>query len=239
MLLRFLIWLDARLARTWVFRQLYRLIYPPPTRFDAHFRMFDFPVRVHPAFWIPHVAFAILVASIDFSRGDPWWPLVFPLCFACTAGSVLAHELGHALAARRFGSCAEIVLTGLGGFAHLTYYGDILNMGDRPSRRQRVLTTLAGPAVNLVVGAVALAAWVLMGSVGEVVNNPSGFPQSLAGLPLLELLVLGLACFNLDLALTNLLPLPPLDGGRLALETIGWVRPSWDVCNPAWWSRVR
>src|SRR5687768_14029200 len=94
---RLLTWLDAHPALAWLFWALYRLIYPPPTRFDVRFRVLGILVRVHPAFWIPHVVFAAVVASTDFRRGDSWWPLVFPLCFACTAGSVLAHELGHAL----------------------------------------------------------------------------------------------------------------------------------------------
>jgi stage IV sporulation protein FB len=234
---------------TRVFLKLYQLHYRwfcQPTRYDVRFRSLDFPVRVHPTFWIPHVAVAAAAASADLYRGDPWWPLVIPLCFVCTAGSILAHELGHALAGRRFGSCAEIVLNGVGGFAHLTYYGYILNMGYRPSRRARVLILLAGPTVNLVIAIPALTVWVLMGPSPteihrEIVSHLDGnpVPPDVSWMP--GLVALALACINL-VGFANLTPIPTYDGWWIAREVIGWLRtrgrPSWDTDDPEWWSRV-
>jgi Zn-dependent protease len=215
---------------------------PAPTRLDLHFRAIDFPVRVHPTFWLSHAFFAAGVATADLLRGDPWWPLAFVLCLVGTTASVLAHELEHALAGRRVGMYCEIVLVGFGGSAYMTYYGYILNMGSRPSRRQRVFLHLGGPAVNLAIAAAALTAWGPLGSTGEIyreiVKDPPVIPQSLVGCSLLEYLVLVLAGVNLAAGAGNLVPIPPLDGGWITLEVIGWVRtprrPNWDVPDPDW-----
>jgi Zn-dependent protease len=238
-------WLDNHPALARAFRQLHRLLFPPPTRFDVRFHVFGFPVRGHPACWLPHIVFAAAVATVDLLRGDPWWPLAFVLCLACTFGALLAHELGHAIAARKVGLCYEVVLTFFGGFVRRMHADPAWYLGYRPSRRQRVLIFLSGPAVNLVVAFAALAVWALMGSAEaiyrEIVSNPHGVPPSLIGCLLPELLVLVLAGANLAAGVGNLVPIPPLDGGWIALEVIGWVRtrgrPSRDV-DEEWWFRM-
>jgi Zn-dependent protease len=223
-----------------LYRLHHRLCYPQPTRFDVHFRVLGFPVHVHPAFWIPHVAAATIAALADLYQGDPWWPLVFPVSFACTAGSILAHELGHVLAVRRFGAYGEIVLTCFGGFAHMIIVDYDL------TRRQRVLIALAGPTVSLAAAAVALAAWVVMGpSAGEIyreiVNTLDGIRPPTDGGRTAGLGVLALACINL-VGVANLVPIPPSDGWWIAREVIGWVRArrraSRDADDPEWWRRV-
>jgi len=109
---------------------------------------------------------------------------------------VLLHELGHSLVAQRFGvAIRSITLMPLGGMALMD------RLPRRP--RQEILIAIAGPAVNL-----ALAAPALLG-------------LGLAEGPLLSERLLGaglLARFlhaNLALALFNLLPAFPLDGGRV------------------------
>ncbi|WP_229716033.1 site-2 protease family protein [Mangrovihabitans endophyticus] len=116
---------------------------------------------------------------------------------ACLLGSVLLHELGHALTARRHGiGVRGITLELLGGYTEM----------DRDAPRPRVdaLVALAGPAVSVLLGAIAAtAAWLLPDR--TVVGQ----------------LAFQLAASNLLVAVFNVLPGLPLDGGR-ALRAGVW-----------------
>lgn len=104
---------------------------------------------------------------------------------------VVLHELGHALAARHYGiGTRDITLYPIGGVARLE------GMPSRP--RHEMAVAAAGPAVNL---ALAGATW-LLGPV--LISGPlSGFLLSQFFL------------YNMGLALFNLLPAFPMDGGRI------------------------
>lgn len=111
--------------------------------------------------------------------------------------SVFLHELGHALVARRQGVVVrELAVTLLGGHTQLG--------GAAPGPGSSALVAVAGPAVNLVLGAMSwLAAQVLdVGSVTWV-------------------LVSGAALANGVVGAVNLVPALPLDGGRV-LESVVW-----------------
>jgi Zn-dependent protease len=104
-------------------------------------------------------------------------------------GSVLLHELGHALTARRYGiRTRRIVLLPIGGIAQLE--------GEPRTPRQELLIALAGPAVNF---ALAAGLFVL----------DSAF-ASWGGFGLLGSLMVA----NVALGLFNLVPAFPMDGGR-------------------------
>ena len=108
-------------------------------------------------------------------------------------GSVVLHELGHALTARRFGiRTRDIILLPIGGVARLE------RMPERPG--QELLVAIAGPAVSL-----SLAAML------ELIGRTTGSPP-----------VIQVAQINLMLGLFNLLPAFPMDGGRILRAGLAW-----------------
>ncbi len=145
------------------------------------------PLRLHWSF----LGLALVVlASRGLSSGLPAAAdsLVFG---ALLFGSVLLHELGHALVGRFFGvRTRDITLYPFGGIARME--------AARLSPRAEVVIALAGPLTNLLLAGLALLGL-------------------LAGLPLGALLLV-----NLSLALFNLLPAWPMDGGRVLR---GWLSP--------------
>lgn len=141
-----------------------------------------------------HATFLVLLAWFGMAawqeRGT--WPAVagevlfIVALFAC----VLLHELGHALTAQRYGiRTRDITLLPIGGVARLERM---------PTESgQELLIALAGPAVNLVIAAVAYGALALL---------PDPDPMGL--LP-------RLAVANVAIMGFNLLPAFPMDGGRV------------------------
>jgi stage IV sporulation protein FB len=148
--------------------------------------LFRIPVRLHVSMLIfPFIAFSWVEGS-----GLPQLLTAAGLTLLLF-GSIVAHELGHALTARRFGvHTLDIVLTPIGGMAR------IVDMPSTP--RHEIVIAVAGPIVSLAIGVTALAALFLL------------------PLPALALDGLGiLTWINLMLGLFNLIPALPMDGGRI------------------------
>jgi Zn-dependent protease len=115
----------------------------------------------------------------------------------CLLLSVLLHELGHAITARRFGmGVRAITLELLGGYTEMD--------GDSPNARADLLVSLVGPFVSGVLGVAGLGLQLLL---------PDG--------TILDQLAFQLAWSNLIVAVFNALPGLPLDGGR-ALRAAVW-----------------
>jgi Zn-dependent protease/CBS domain-containing protein len=112
-------------------------------------------------------------------------------------GSVLLHECGHAVTARRYGiRTRNILLLPIGGIAQLE------RMPAEP--RQELAVALAGPAVNAVIASML---FVILGAAGEF--------APIASLALTEgSFVERVMLANVSLMFFNLLPAFPMDGGR-------------------------
>ncbi len=149
-----------------------------------------------------HGTFLILLAWIGLSHvfnGHGAAAALQGVFFTATIfGIVVLHELGHALAAARYGiRTRDITLYPIGGVASLE------RIPENP--RQEFVVALAGPAVN-----VALAA--LLAAVLAVAKLPGGVENvHLIGGSFLAKLM----WVNVSLALFNLLPAFPMDGGRV------------------------
>ncbi len=140
-----------------------------------------------------HASFLLLVAWAAWAAWSGagttiavLWGIAF---LVAVFGSVLLHELGHALVARRYGiETRRIVLLPIGGLAQLE--------GEPANPREEMAIALAGPAVNFVLAAVLFV-------LGTIVGSKAGYG-------LLDALTLA----NLSLGVFNLLPAFPMDGGR-------------------------
>jgi Zn-dependent protease len=122
-------------------------------------------------------------------------------------GSIVAHELGHALAARREGIAVEGI--------DLFLFGGVMKMSrdtDSPGAEFRV--AVAGPLVTLLIILLASVAAVLLAG-GDSFWDAARLSAEADASPV-EVVVSLLVSMNLVLLLFNLVPAFPLDGGRIA-----------------------
>jgi len=174
-----------------------------PTPYDLRFYTFGIPVRVHPLFWLlagylgygsaQHLALKTSVNVLLFL-------IVWMLCVFV---SILIHELGHALVARHFGWPPEIVLYYMGGLAMYQP-----TRGQTPQRS--IMISAAGPAAGFALFGVA---WLCQEPLLATLA-----PRSTADW-LVRFALQSLLWINLYWGLLNLLPVLPLDGGRISQET--------------------
>lgn len=142
-----------------------------------------------------------------------WWSekLEYTLVgVAAVFVSILLHELGHAFAIRYYGGYSEIVLHHLGGYATCRV---------NPSRWGNIVISAAGPAAGL--------------SLWTVLYLALRFrPELLVGAhPLTQWFIVALLWVNGYWSLVNLLPIWPLDGGRISHQVIGRFRAfdAWEL----------
>ena len=160
--------------------------------------------------WSVLVIFALIFVGLAAGQFPIAYPDLSPVTYAVAGGiaavvffaSLLAHEVSHALVARSHGLDVEgITLWLFGGVAKLG--------GEPPDPRADLRIAGVGPLVSLVLSGVFLLLAVVLGQLG------------VTGITLGVLSWLGL--INLLLAVFNLMPAAPLDGGRI-LRAILWKR---------------
>ncbi len=148
------------------------------------FRIFGFPVAIQAFFFLTAY---FIGPKHPFQAPLFWIPAVFL--------GVLAHELGHAFAARSFGLQPVILLHGFGGQTSWRSPDQSI------SAIRNILLSAAGPGVGILIGASLMALRIFFpslqsGAAGELTIN--------------------LIWVNLGWGLLNLLPVLPLDGGHIA-----------------------
>jgi len=184
---------------------------PRPTSYDIRFRLLGIPVRVHPLFWLVVALLGGLGQGVSMTQVLVW--------VACVFLSILVHEYGHGLTAAAFGRRSTIVLYGFGGLCY--------SEGGRRSRRSELAMLIMGPGAGFLLFGLALG----VASVVYGVTAPEALGMARLGpgegartgaLKLLEggevVLYVFYFLFQINLlwGLLNLLPIWPLDGGRIA-----------------------
>jgi Zn-dependent protease len=154
--------------------------------------------------------FLLWIAAMHWMSGHDFDTMLSGVAFMIALfGSVLLHEFGHALTARKYGiSTRDITLLPIGGISRME------RMPDVPS--QELAVALAGPAINVAIAVVLF---------GFLSLTNSWVPLDELALTrgsLVERVMLA----NISLLFFNLLPAFPMDGGR-ALRALLAMRMSY------------
>lgn len=181
------------------------------------FKLFGIPVEIQPFFW---VATCLLGGGLYAHTREAILSVVIFMIAALI--SILVHELGHALTGLRYGGgFARITLTAFGGLAQ--YEGAPLG------KDQRFRMVAAGPGSGLALFALTAGLLCVAFPPADVLSLISrmlfGFRMGFSSTALPEFIVANPIAFdfisqmlwiNFWWSLINLLPVLPLDGGRIA-----------------------
>jgi Zn-dependent protease/CBS domain-containing protein len=145
----------------------------------------NIPIRIHTTFFL-------LLAWLVLMTDSPS-PMLEGLFVVSVFVCVLLHELGHAIMGKWWGvQTKNITLYPFGGIAAIT---------SQPSPKGELFIAISGPLVNILIAAL-LYPWVNLPSAESISTTPISF-------------VARLFLTNIGLALFNLLPALPMDGGRV------------------------
>ena len=156
------------------------------------FKFMGFPVSVHWWFLLPMF---LLGGGIHLQRADQ---LLGPVLFMVAAFiSIMVHELGHAVAGRKYGAEPTIHLHGFGGVTTLP--------GAFFTRNQSMFVSFAGPLASIVLGLVAFVLYPFVAKVSPIFGHLLGV----------------MIWINIFWTILNLLPIQPLDGGQIFRDFMG------------------
>ena len=157
-------------------------------------RIFGIKLRIHLTFFL--LPLFVFFSDIKEGFGQAGLSVLFVCAiFAC----VVIHELSHSLVARHFGrEPKSITLLPIGGVAAIDM------MPTKPS--QEIVISIVGPATNI---AIAILLVLFGGSSIAAALNKSVNPTTS------QLFIVNLIVANIVLAVFNLIPALPMDGGRV------------------------
>jgi Zn-dependent protease/predicted transcriptional regulator len=174
-------------------------------------RLFGFEIRLHVS-WALILALITVTVATQVEALAPTTSSLVRWTVGAVAAFVfllsgLAHELGHAVVARRAGMPGgPVVVFFFGGAANPTL--------EAHTPRDEIVSALAGPVISLAIGAAFLLIAAAGGALGNHVDG-------------IQLVTAEIAFFvgvmNVILGAANLIPAFPLDGGRIA-RGIAWAR---------------
>lgn len=205
---------------------------PAESPYDIRFGLLGFSTRISWTFWLVAIVLGYDLAQyIDsaFSDSSPGAFALLLIWIGCMAVSILIHELGHAVAFRRYGIESSIVLYYLGGLAiPVSSF-----RGSRSFRsvgsRQELIIAAAGPAFQigsaLIVILIAWFADYRVSLLLELIPNQfKNVARFLDGQEFDNATTFALVNFyvwpSVLWGLLNLVPVLPLDGGRIAKAII-------------------
>ena len=169
-------------------------------------RLAGVEVKLHFSFALVFVLGAWQWGTNYGVRGAGFGVLLTALLFVC----VTLHELAHSLVARFFQLPAdEIVLYPFGGAAQVDQ--------DAPKPMQELLVAIAGPAINVMIAAVLLVVTSAKLELAKLSPHWDGTTITRAALaqPSINTLLIWLISANIMMALFNMIPALPMDGGRV------------------------
>jgi Zn-dependent protease len=158
--------------------------------------------------------------------------------------SILVHELGHALAFRRYGQRSQIVLHFAGGLTipEPVYWGSsYANVALTPN--QQIFISLAGPIAGFILAALVIAIVLVMGGLVDTTWLLGVIPLPLNAMVPFGGRVVGamvsmLLWVNIFWGLINLVPVYPLDGGQVSRNVLLQVDPADGVRKSLWLSVI-
>jgi Zn-dependent protease/CBS domain-containing protein len=167
-------------------------------------RLAGIEISIHPSWLVIAFLITYSLAESQFPRTfQGWTDTEYWIVAAATAtlffASVLAHELSHAILARRFGLKVE-------GITLFIFGGATTIDAESHTPREEALIAVAGPATSLLIGGLLIFA-------GVFVDQPQ-----------LGALVSWLGFVNVALGVFNLIPGFPMDGGRVLRAFLWRVR---------------
>ena len=171
-------------------------------------------IPIGTAFGIPlrlHYSWFIIFALVTFSLVYGYFPDTYPDWNSATAiivgvatsllffGSLLAHELMHSITAQRSGIAIHSIT--------LFVFGGVSQMAEEPKKpTDELRIALAGPLTSLLLGVIFGLVWIGLHNTSEIIESISFW----------------LGWINISLAVFNLIPGFPLDGGRVLRSILWW-----------------